>query len=99
MFYRRIFCAGHRNWFWYLTIVMLVLISCWTIIFFFLFVFYCGSNVWAEWSTVMDLATNCPNGPAYQQGLAISDFLMDIMVILLPVPLVCTCGRSSLCAC
>ena len=89
MFYRRIFCTGHRTWFWYLTIGMLVLILCWTISFFFVFVFYCGSNVWAEWSTVINLATYCPNGGPYQSGLAISDFLMDIMVILLPIPLVC----------
>ena len=88
MFYRRIFCTGHRTWFWYITIAMLALIVAWTITFFFVFVFYCGNNHWAEWDTVINLETYCPDGLKYQAGLAISDFIMDIMVIALPIPVV-----------
>ena len=67
---------------------MLALIVGWAIAFFFVFVFYCGANVWAEWSTVINLATYCPEGGPYQLGLAISDFLMDVMIMTLPIPLV-----------
>lgn len=88
MFYRRIFCSGSRTWFSTLTSSVLILIVVWTITFFFLFVFNCGSNIWAQWSTVNDFITRCPNASKYLAGLAISDFLMDLVVILLPIPMI-----------
>jgi hypothetical protein len=86
LLYRRIFLVGVRDWFWWVTLILLISIICWTIVFAFLFVFYCGTNPWAEWNTVMNLIRYCPNGVAYQNGLAVSDFIMDILIITLPVP-------------
>ena len=88
MFYRRIFCTGQRTLFSIATVTVSVLIVLWTIIFFFLFVFYCGTNTWAEWTNVIDLEEYCPHGTDYQMGLAISDFIIDLIVIAMPIPLV-----------
>ena len=88
MFYRRIFCTGQRNWFSIYTIVMLVLILIWSIAFCFVFIFRCGNDFSASWGTVEDLIVYCPTAFASQEAFAISDFIMDVMVILAPVPLV-----------
>ena len=88
MFYRRIFYVGHRNWFSTFTSIMLGLISVWSIAFCLCFILYCGSHVSVIWGKVIDIITYCPHSFDFQQGFAISDFIMDIMVILTPVPAV-----------
>ena len=65
-----------------------VLVLLWTIAFFFVFVFYCGSRPWEEWGTVMDVITYCPHALDDQMALGISDSIMDVMIIGLPVPAV-----------
>lgn len=97
LFYRRIFCVGMHDWFWFVNSALFVLSICWSIAFFFIFVFYCGTNHWAEWSTVGNVMKYCPNGVPYQTGLAVSDFIMDLMIILLPVqPVSCTLYVTNL---
>ncbi|KAF2660948.1 hypothetical protein K491DRAFT_774271 [Lophiostoma macrostomum CBS 122681] len=86
LFYRRTFYVGVRDWFWWVTLLLLISNIGWTIVFTFLFVFYCGLDLWAAWNTVANLAKYCPNGGPYQNGLAISDFIMDVVIIILPIP-------------
>ena len=88
MFYRRVFCTGQRTWFSISTVVMGVLIVAWTITFFFLFLFYCGSHPWKDWGTVVDLITYCPHALDNQKALGISDSIMDVFIIGLPIPAV-----------
>ena len=88
MFYRRIFCTGQRTWFSISTAIMGVLVVSWTIAFFFVFLFYCGSRPWEEWSTVMNIITYCPHALDDQMALGISDSIMDVVIIALPVPAV-----------
>ena len=88
MFYRRIFCTGQKTWLSISTTIMGILIVLWTITFFFLFLFYCGSHVSKEWSTVVDLITYCPHGLDDQRALGISDSIMDVFIIGLPIPAV-----------
>ena len=88
MFYRRIFCTGQRTWFSVSTVIMGILIVSWTIAFFFVFVFYCGSRPWEEWGTVMDVLTYCPHALDDQKALGISDSIMDVIIIGLPIPAV-----------
>ena len=88
MFYRRIFCTGQKTWLSISTAIMGILIVLWTITFFFLFLFYCGSHVSKEWSTVVDLITYCPHGLDRQTALGISDSIMDVFIIGLPIPAV-----------
>ena len=65
-----------------------VLVVSWTIAFFFVFVFYCGSRPWEEWGTVVDVITYCPHALDDQMALGISDSIMDVVIIGLPVPAV-----------
>lgn len=88
MFYRRIFCTGQKTWLSISTAIMGVLIVLWTITFFFLFLFYCGSHMSKEWSTVVNLITYCPHGLDDQKALGISDSIMDVFIIGLPIPAV-----------
>lgn len=86
MFYRRIFCTGMRTWFSIGTVIMGGLIVAWTITFFFVFVFYCGTHPEKEWGTVLDIITFCPNALDNQMALGISDSIMDVIIIMMPIP-------------
>ena len=88
MFYRRIFCAGQRTWFSIFTSFMLIIITLWSLTFCLAFIFRCGTHFWANWNTIMSLIVYCPAAFGVQEAFAISDFIMDIMVILAPVPAV-----------
>ena len=89
MFCRRIFCTGKRTWFSVCTWLLEILVIAWTVSFFFLFVFYCGTKPWKEWSTVLDIITYCPNAINDQMALGISDSIMDVVIITMPIPEVC----------
>lgn len=89
MFYRRIFCTGMRTWFSISVMVMGALIIGWTIAFFFVFIFYCGSHPSKEWSTVVDIIEYCPNALNDQMAIGISDAVMDAFIIAMPLPAVC----------
>lgn len=95
MFCRRIFCTGKRTWFSVCTWLFEILVIAWTVSFF-LFVFYCGTKPWKEWSTVLDIITYCPNAINDQMALAISDSIMDVVIIAMPIPQVC---HSSISLC
>lgn len=90
MFYRRLFCTGKRTWFSVSTVVMGGLIVAWTITFFFVFLFYCGSHPSKDWSTVDDIIKSCPNGLHDQLALGISDSIMDVIIIAMPIPVACS---------
>jgi len=88
-FYRRIFVTGSssRNLFGKSTIGMIILIVLWTISFVFAFFFSCGSDISAHWNERV-LRAKCDKGLTAENALAISDFLIDVMVFLLPIPMV-----------
>ena len=88
MFYRRIFCTGARTCISISVIVMSVLTIAWTTAFFFDFMFYCGSHVSRAWGTVADIVEYCPNTLNDQLALGISDSIMDILIIAMPIPTV-----------
>ena len=88
MFYRRIFCTGVRTCISYSVIFMSGLIIAWTIAFFFVFIFYCGRHPSKAWGTVADIVKYCPNALNDQLALGISDAIMDIFIIAMPIPTV-----------
>ena len=97
MFYRRIFCTGVRTCISISITVMSVLIIAWTITFLFVFVFYCGSHLTRAWGTVVDIIEYCPNALNDQLALGISDSIMDILIIAMPMPTVSIPGYSMVC--
>ena len=88
MFYRRIFCTGVRTFTSVSVVAMSVLITAWTLAFFFLFTFYCGGHPSRAWGTVVDIVEHCPNTLNDELALGISDLIIDILIMAMPIPAV-----------
>ena len=88
-FYRRVFCTGHQvQWFNIATIVTMVIVFCWLVAFQFLAGFECGTHFSALWDGTYE--KYCSISFPYLYGLAISDFLLDIWILIMPIPIVCS---------
>jgi len=84
-FYRRIFCVhGRRETFYVLTTGTIGVVVCWLIAFEFSGWFQCGSHISALWDG--SYLEYCTHSFPYLYGLAISDFLLDIWILVLPFP-------------
>lgn len=87
LFYRRIFCVGRkRDLFDVSTMVLFVVVMLWTAVFFILDVFVCGTHVDAAWTGVKSYLKYCHIATAFEEGVAISDFLLDLIILLVPIP-------------
>ncbi|KAG8417319.1 hypothetical protein J3459_012412 [Metarhizium acridum] len=83
-FYRRIFCFGpHRDVFNYVTMVFVFLISAWTVTFIVVPLNLCGPLKSIGWD--IRHATQCAHY-AYFKGISVSDFVLDVAVLVLPLP-------------
>ena len=88
-FFRRIFLGNSRKGpFGITSMVTIVIISIWCSAFFFWFLLSCATNFTARWDTVAELHAFCPSDIKSDLALAISDVATDLLVILLPVPMV-----------
>ncbi|OTA55904.1 hypothetical protein K449DRAFT_468729 [Hypoxylon sp. EC38] len=84
-FYRRIFCAsGKRTMFGTTTWVTIVVVILWLIVFQFLTGFQCGTHFSALWDG--SYIQYCTISFPFLYGLVISDFLLDIWILALPIP-------------
>ena len=88
IFYRRIFCVGKQPWFSTATVAMVVVVSVWTVAFFFANAFSCRTNFSAYWSPLEVLQTRCINTLQELLAFAISDFITDILILCMPIPMV-----------
>ena len=87
-FYRRIFVKNTpASRFNIVTKATIVVVIIWTITFFFLTIFRAGRHVEWNWGALY-LAKRGIVGSVLNDGLFISDFVTDLWVVLLPVPLV-----------
>lgn len=84
--YRRIFVVNKRSPFGIVTMVMIVICSLWTVGFFLAQIFGCGSNFSAPFGTLADVSS-C-NTNMRLDALMISDLITDILVWVLPIPMV-----------
>lgn len=69
---------------------MVGLCICWGISFFFGLLFVCKTNFWAFWASIATLKAHCGQILNHQFWLAISDFVIDVIIFLIPIPLVRT---------
>ena len=84
--YRRIFIVpGHSRVFNIVTWVLITIIISWAITFVFMFIFNCGSHVAAEWGTREELTLYCGDGLKHEEGLYVSEFLTNILLVLAPI--------------
>ncbi|OTB14037.1 hypothetical protein K445DRAFT_24178 [Daldinia sp. EC12] len=84
-FYRRIFCtSGKRTTFGIVTWVTITVVILWLLVFQFLTGFQCGTHFSALW--VGSCTKCCTISFPFLYGLVISDFLLDIWILALPIP-------------
>ncbi|KUJ19154.1 uncharacterized protein LY89DRAFT_780163 [Mollisia scopiformis] len=88
MFYRRIFVTHNKSWFSWASSIICGVIVAWTIAFFFVFLFYCGTHIEKEWSTVVEIIEYCPNALNDQIAIGVSDAIVDIAILLIPIPMI-----------
>ena len=88
LFFRRIFCTGTWSTFDIITKVLIGIVSSWMVCFFFMTVFICGSNLAILWSF-----KNIETCLVFQvqKGVAVSSFILDFIILVLPLPKVCRC--------
>lgn len=85
-FYRRLFVTRKGTIFDHIMKLMGVLVLLWTVTFILMVVFACNTTFWANWGSTAAQLQHCPIGFTSEYGLAISDFILDIVIILMPLP-------------
>jgi hypothetical protein len=91
-FFWRIFGSAHRlKPFDYATFTSMTIVSLWTVGFVIMTFLQCGTHFAANWTTDVDYRVEvCTPGYPYLNGLAISDFLLDVGILILPIANVST---------
>lgn len=87
LFYRRIFRGRVFDLY---SKLLIAIVSAWTIAFFFAILFECGTNHKYLWSTLLDLLTHCYDDIKCLKGYAISDLITDGLILVTPIPIVCS---------
>ncbi|OKL55997.1 hypothetical protein UA08_08795 [Talaromyces atroroseus] len=70
------------------SLLALVIVSAWTVAFFFATLFQCGTIPSRLWSSPRDVATYCSSYKYIQLGHATSDVATDIVVLTIPMPII-----------
>lgn len=84
-FCRRIFVAHQGSIFDRVSMAVLVLAASWSIGFLLTLVFGCGKYVSLHWAPLQDVQARCDVSTP-QQAMVISDFILDVIILLLPLP-------------
>ncbi|KAL9600905.1 MAG: hypothetical protein Q9219_002840 [cf. Caloplaca sp. 3 TL-2023] len=87
-FYRRIFNVDRRAFFNRFTQLFIIVIIIWTVAFYFAYAFVCGTHFSAYWGNVLVSGKYCPYGLKINEGLLISDFITDVGILCVPLPIV-----------
>ncbi|KAI1391574.1 uncharacterized protein F4822DRAFT_190157 [Hypoxylon trugodes] len=87
-FYRRVFSVQKRDTVDILLKGSIVFVVLWTIAFFFAVLFQCGTQFWAIWNSEAELKRRCTNTINMIITLCITDFITDLVIIIIPIPLV-----------
>ena len=85
-FYRRIF---RGKTFDYYSLGMIVIVIVWSIAFFFSVLFECRTHFEYLWSTLLELVTHCSDEEKFFNAYAISDVVIDGLILVMPIPMVC----------
>lgn len=97
-FYRRIFVNRTSTYFNPLMWAVIALITAWMLAFFFALLLACKaySGEWsAWWGSITDLTTKCVETEKLETALVVTDFLTDVLILLLPIPKACISGYDS----
>lgn len=93
-FYRRIFVKGTPDSrFNIVTHITSIIVVIWTIVFFFMQIFKRGKHVEDNWGPLIKIKEGI-SGAVLNNGLFISDFITDLWIVLLPIPLIARLNMS-----
>ena len=67
---------------------MILIVSAWTLSFFLSFLLACRGEFSAWWSTIVNRASHCVNTHVLLLALAISDFVANVIIVVMPLPMV-----------
>ena len=87
-FCRRLFVVSKRSLFSLITSGLIIVIILWSVGFFFSWVFACGTHVSANWGSRKDLVEYCSYRLRISNGYLISDLILDMMTLIVPLPVV-----------
>lgn len=88
-FYRRIFVVKrNQGIFHWTTVAVATIVSMWMTATFLTYIFDCGSHFTYIWASKDLQETYCLKGLEDENAVAISDFLTDVIVFVLPIPMV-----------
>lgn len=87
-FFKRVFVTGHKwETFNFITKTSIGVIILWMIAFLIMSFFECGTHISAMWTSNAKIAAKyCTHNYPVLEGLAISDFLLDFWILILPIP-------------
>ena len=85
LFYRRIFRGKAFD---HYSKGMIVVVSAWWMSFF-NFLFECGVHLEYSWSTLLNLVTHCANEEIFFRAYAVSDVIIDGLILAMLIPIVC----------
>ena len=86
LLYRRIFVAHKRSAFDILSMILGAIILLWTLAFLLIDILACGTHVKASWGPLAEQLEYCPDGYTSEYGFAISDMLIDFLILIMPIP-------------
>ena len=95
-FYRRIF---RGKTFDYYSKGMIAVVGFWTTAFFLSFLFECGTRFEDLWSTLLNLVSHCANEEIFFKAFAVSDVIIDGLILAMPSPIVCFINLRSIWQC
>ena len=88
-FYRRIFVINKNTVFDIVTKILTVVVFLWTVTFILIDIFACGGHVTANWDSLAEQSKYCDAiGYTSEEGFAVSDLIINVFVIISPLPLV-----------
>ncbi|KAK4210370.1 hypothetical protein QBC37DRAFT_377085 [Rhypophila decipiens] len=95
IFYFRIFAVCRGSATYTLLAAFTALAGTWTVAFFFAELFQCGTNIWALTSSSWDTMNYCHGTSNIDFSLALTDFITDVVIFLVPIPLIWRINLSS----
>ena len=87
-FCRRIFLIDRYSAFGITSLVMITVIISWTLAVFWTFFFACKGTFSAWWISVKTMQSSCVALVSFEEAFVISDFIIDLMVVIMPIPMV-----------
>lgn len=87
-FYMRVFATRERSAINKFLKAFIVFIVVWVVAFFFGMFFECGRNFWAIWNSQVEFQARCSSNMKLILTLCITDFIADVFIICIPIPLV-----------